>query len=107
MNEEANVHNDLSSGSETSVSNAMRGLLRAQVATDTISDAGRKASAVVKQLGDSACEVGARTGARVARQVEAQPVPLSPGRGIDRFNHRCVAGPPLNHQVRRWLDDCP
>jgi ElaB/YqjD/DUF883 family membrane-anchored ribosome-binding protein len=56
-------------------SDAMRGLRdSAQVATDAVCDAGRKASSAMKELGDSAYQIGSRTGARVARQVEAQPM---------------------------------
>jgi hypothetical protein len=46
----------------------------ARLTTDALCDAGYKASVAVKELGDSAYQVGGRTGARVARQVEAQPM---------------------------------
>jgi ElaB/YqjD/DUF883 family membrane-anchored ribosome-binding protein len=76
MNDEANLHSTASSESEAIASDAMRGLRDGvQVASDTISDASRKATAAVKELGDSAYQFGSRTGARVARQVEAQPMP--------------------------------
>jgi hypothetical protein len=46
----------------------------ARVTTDAICDAGQKASAAIKDLGDGVYQFGARTGAGVARQVEAQPM---------------------------------
>jgi ElaB/YqjD/DUF883 family membrane-anchored ribosome-binding protein len=46
----------------------------ARITTDALCDAGHKASVAVKEFGDGAYQFGARTGARVARQVEAQPM---------------------------------
>ncbi len=54
---------------------ALRGLREnARLATDALSDVGHKASVVMKELGDGVYQAGSRTGASVARQVEAQPV---------------------------------
>jgi ElaB/YqjD/DUF883 family membrane-anchored ribosome-binding protein len=56
-------------------SDVMRSLREsARLTTDALRDAGNKASAAVKDLGDSAYQVGSRAGGRVARQVEAQPM---------------------------------
>jgi ElaB/YqjD/DUF883 family membrane-anchored ribosome-binding protein len=53
----------------------MRGLREnARIAMDALRDAGRGASAAVSELGDDAWQAGARTGARLSRQVEAQPM---------------------------------
>jgi ElaB/YqjD/DUF883 family membrane-anchored ribosome-binding protein len=61
--------------SETSDFSAMRGLREnARVAMDALRDASRGASAAVTELGGGAYQVGAKTGAQIARQVEAQPV---------------------------------
>ena len=46
----------------------------ARLTADAFCHAGYKASAAVKELGDGAYQVGSRAGARVARQVEAQPM---------------------------------
>lgn len=46
----------------------------ARLTTDALCDAGSKASAALKELSDGAYQVGSRTGARVVRQVEAQPM---------------------------------
>jgi ElaB/YqjD/DUF883 family membrane-anchored ribosome-binding protein len=46
----------------------------ARVTTDALAGVGYKASAAVKELGDSAYQVGGRAGAQVARRVEAQPM---------------------------------
>jgi len=46
----------------------------ARLTTDALCDAGSKASAAVKELGDGAYQAGSRAGARVARQVEEQPM---------------------------------
>ena len=46
----------------------------ARLTGDALYDAGYKASAAVKEFGDSAYQAGSRAGARVARQVEAQPM---------------------------------
>jgi ElaB/YqjD/DUF883 family membrane-anchored ribosome-binding protein len=46
----------------------------ARVATDTICDVGRKASVAMKETGEKAYQFGSETGARVARQIEAQPM---------------------------------
>jgi ElaB/YqjD/DUF883 family membrane-anchored ribosome-binding protein len=54
---------------------AMRGLREnARVAMDALRDASRGASAAVTELGEGAYQAGAKTSARIARQVEAQPV---------------------------------
>jgi len=56
-------------------SDAMRELRGSvQAAADVLCDAGRKASVAVKELSDGAYQIGSRTGTRVARQVEAQPM---------------------------------
>jgi ElaB/YqjD/DUF883 family membrane-anchored ribosome-binding protein len=53
----------------------LRGLREnAKVAMDALRDAGRGASAAVSDLGGGAYQAGARTGAQIARQVEAQPM---------------------------------
>ena len=53
----------------------LRGLREsARVTTDALCDAGQKASVTMKELGDGAYQMGTRAGARVARQVEAQPM---------------------------------
>jgi ElaB/YqjD/DUF883 family membrane-anchored ribosome-binding protein len=55
--------------------NVLRGLCEsARVTTDAICDAGYKASATMKELSDGAYQMGSRAGARVAREVEAQPM---------------------------------
>ena len=55
--------------------NVLRGLREsARITTDALCDVGHKASVAIKELGDGAYQVGSRTGARVARQVEAQPM---------------------------------
>jgi len=55
--------------------NALRGLREsARITTDALCDASHKASVAARELGDGAYQFGARTGARVARQVEAQPM---------------------------------
>jgi len=45
-----------------------------RLSTDALCDAGYKASAAVKELGDGAYKAGCRAGAQVARRVEAQPM---------------------------------
>jgi ElaB/YqjD/DUF883 family membrane-anchored ribosome-binding protein len=61
-------------GSETT-SDLLRSLREsARLTTDALVDAGYKASTAMKDLGDGAYQAGSRTGARVARQVEAQPM---------------------------------
>jgi hypothetical protein len=78
--ENHNVHEDpqqeQSGKSETSgEAKVLLGLREcARITTDALCDAGHKASVSIKELGDSAYQVGSRTGARVARQVEAQPM---------------------------------
>lgn len=53
----------------------MRGLREnARIAMDALRDAGRGASAAVSDIGGGAYQAGARTGAQIARQVEAQPM---------------------------------
>jgi hypothetical protein len=53
----------------------LRGLREsARVTSDALCAAGQKASAAMQGLGDGAVQFGTRTGARVARQVEAQPM---------------------------------
>ena len=55
--------------------NAMRGLRdNAKIAMDALRDASRGATAAVSELGEGAYQAGARTGAQIARQVEAQPM---------------------------------
>lgn len=55
--------------------NVLRGLREsARVTSDALCDAGHKASVTVKELSDGAYQMGSRAGARVARQVEAQPM---------------------------------
>lgn len=55
--------------------NVLRGLRESARATsDALCAAGQKASAAIQELGDGAVQIGTRTGARVARQVEAQPM---------------------------------
>jgi ElaB/YqjD/DUF883 family membrane-anchored ribosome-binding protein len=56
-------------------SSLMRGLCEnARSASDTVRSAYREASAAASDFGGEAYEVGAKTGARIARQVEAQPM---------------------------------
>jgi ElaB/YqjD/DUF883 family membrane-anchored ribosome-binding protein len=57
---------------EASVLHGLRESARAT--TDAVYDAGHKASVTMKEFGDGAYEMGSRAGARVARQVEAQPM---------------------------------
>jgi ElaB/YqjD/DUF883 family membrane-anchored ribosome-binding protein len=53
----------------------LRGLREsARVTGDAFCAAGQKASAAIQELSDGAVQIGSRTGARVARQVEAQPM---------------------------------
>ena len=55
--------------------NSLRGLREsARVTSDALCDAGHKASVAMKEPGDGAYQIGTRTGARVARRVEAQPM---------------------------------
>jgi|SwirhisoilCB1_FD_contig_41_860065_length_472_multi_4_in_0_out_0_1 ElaB/YqjD/DUF883 family membrane-anchored ribosome-binding protein len=73
---QANSEND---GSDKSGSNGDAGVLQslregARMTTETLYDAGQKASAAIKDFGDNAYQMGSQTGARVVRQVEAQPV---------------------------------
>ncbi len=54
---------------------AMRSLREnARQAMDALREAGRGASAAVSELGGGAYQAGARTGAQIVRQVEAQPM---------------------------------
>jgi hypothetical protein len=46
----------------------------ARVTGDALCAAGQKASVAMQELSDGAVQIGSRTGARVARQVEAQPL---------------------------------
>jgi ElaB/YqjD/DUF883 family membrane-anchored ribosome-binding protein len=46
----------------------------AKVAMDALRDAGRGASAAASELGEEAYQMGARTSAQIARQVETQPI---------------------------------
>jgi hypothetical protein len=53
----------------------LRGLRESvRVTGDAFCAAGQKASAAIQELSDGAVQIGTRTGARVARQVEAQPM---------------------------------
>jgi ElaB/YqjD/DUF883 family membrane-anchored ribosome-binding protein len=71
----AAIKNGASPNGDASEFGTLRGLREnARVAMDALRDAGRGASAAVSELGDGAYQAGARTGARIARQVEAQPM---------------------------------
>jgi len=71
--------NSQNEGSDKAASNGDAGVMHslresARMTTETLYDAGQKASAAIKDFGDNAYQMGSQTGARVVRQVEAQPV---------------------------------
>jgi len=60
---------------DTEKSNVIRGLwAHLRLPDGSLSDACRGASATVTGLGEEAYQIGTRTGARIARGVEAQPM---------------------------------
>lgn len=75
MNIDASDEHIVRDQTQSERSDALRGLREgARMTTDAVCEAGYKASAVMKELGDGAYQFGSKTGARVARQVEAQPL---------------------------------
>ncbi len=54
---------------------AMRELREsARLTTDALCDAGRKATAAVREVGEGAYDIGSRTGAQVVHQMETWPI---------------------------------
>jgi ElaB/YqjD/DUF883 family membrane-anchored ribosome-binding protein len=45
-----------------------------RAARDALRESGRKASAIINDLGNQACDTGARTRDQIVRQVESQPL---------------------------------
>jgi ElaB/YqjD/DUF883 family membrane-anchored ribosome-binding protein len=73
--EDPTVRENSSSTQTNGEAGVLHGLREsARVTTDAICDAGQKASATMKEFSDGAYQFGSRAGARVARQVEAQPM---------------------------------
>jgi ElaB/YqjD/DUF883 family membrane-anchored ribosome-binding protein len=71
----ASSRNGASTNGDAGESSTLHGLREnARVAMDALRDAGRGASAAVSELGGGAYQASARTGAQIARQVEAQPM---------------------------------